>query len=136
MKQLSQEADIVWNKLRKYNLLPRTGESAEAVTERKKIKRGITNPKNTTIKLLITLINEMNASHIKQNQKIYELSKLKDDIEDLKYRCEYLQLKLKEKESRITELTTNQFNLRADNPPKPLGIYETLQDPLPCQDDY
>jgi hypothetical protein len=134
MKQLSQEADIVWNKLRKYNLLPK--ESGEqAVTERKKIKRGITDPKNTTIKLLITLINEMNASHIKQNQKIYELSKLKDDIEDLKYRCEYLQLKLKEKESRITELTTNGAK-RRDNPPKPLGIYETLQHPLPCQDDY
>mgnify|MGYP003126847005 CR=1 FL=1 len=135
MKELSQEADIVWNKLRKYNLLPKES-GPEATKERRKIKRGIMvtqgENKNTTIKLLITLITEMNVSHIKQNQKIYELSKLKDDIEKLESRCKYLELKLKEKESRLENIKS----ARIRNPPKPLGIYETLQDPLPCRDDY
>mgnify|MGYP003638196096 CR=1 FL=1 len=132
MKELTEEFDIVWKKLRKYDLLPKES-GKEAVAERKKIKRGIIDPKNTTIKLLINLIVEMNASYIKQNRRITELSNMKDEIINLKEECKYLQIKLKESRLKEREVMVKPGT---DNPPKPLGIYGTPQDPLPCQDDY
>tara|TARA_R110000737_G_scaffold310415_1_gene319030 strand:- start:416 stop:826 length:411 start_codon:yes stop_codon:yes gene_type:complete len=136
MKELNEEFDIVWKKLRKYDLLPKES-GKEAVAERKKIKRGLMvtqgAKKNTTIKLLITLIVEMNGSYIKQNKRITELSNMKDEILNLKEQCEYLQIKLKEKESRLKEVLKQH---PVDSPPRLLGIYGTPQDPLPCQDDY
>tara|TARA_R110000803_G_scaffold2862_2_gene9900 strand:- start:5175 stop:5585 length:411 start_codon:yes stop_codon:yes gene_type:complete len=136
MKELNEEFDIVWKKLRKYDLLPKES-GKEAVAERKKIKRGLMvtqgAKKNTTIKLLITLIVEMNGSYIKQNKRITELSNMKDEILNLKEQCEYLQIKLKEKESRLKEVLKQH---PVDSPPRLLGIYGTPPDPLPCQDDY
>ena len=75
----------------------------------------------------------MNASYIKQNRRITELSNMKDEIINLKEECKYLQIKLKESRLKEREVMVKPGT---DNPPKLLGIYGTPQDPLPCQDDY
>ena len=84
VKQLDTASELVLMKLKKYNLIIPEGQSdsgEEAVRLRKKVKRGITDTKNDTIKLLITLVSEMNASNQKLQKKITNLT---NEIEKLK----------------------------------------------------
>ncbi len=80
MKKLNDDCEVVLQKLKRYNLFPDERRDDDYVKNRKKIKRGIS-CNNDTIKLLITLVNEMNGSMVKQQKKIKELT---DKVESLK----------------------------------------------------
>jgi len=143
MKQFDPETDLIWKKLSKYNLIPHQSVSGEeAVKIRKKVKRGITDSKNDTIKILIKLVNEMNGSIIKQQKRIMELSNKIDHIKERSPRPmpdrAYIILQ-QENEKLRDELDwyKNKFTnkTKTHNLPKPDDIYGTPLDLHLCQDD-
>ena len=145
MKQLDPETDLIWKKLSKYNLIPRQNVSGEdAVKIRKKVKRGITDSKNDTIKILIKLVNEMNGSIIKQQKRIMDLSNKIHNMEERSPRPmpdrAYINLQ-EENEKLRDELNwyKNRYNkidtTKTHNLPKPCDIYETPLGLHLCQDD-
>ena len=142
MKTLDPETDLIWKKLSKYNLIPHQSVSgSEAVKIRKKVKRGITDNKNDTIKILIKLVNEMNGSIIKQQKRIMELSNKIDNIKERSPRPmpdrSYIILQ-QENEKLRDELDWYKNKIhktKTHNLPKPDDIYGTPLGLHLCQDD-
>ena len=143
MKQLDPETDLIWKKLSKYNLIPHQSVSGEeAVKIRKKVKRGITDSKNDTIKILIKLVNEMNGSIIKQQKRIMELSNKIDHIKERSPRPmpDRSYIILQEENQRLRDELNwykNKHNhtTKTHNLPKPDDIYGTPLDLHLYQDD-
>ena len=149
VKQLDPASELVLMKLKKYNLIIPEGQSdsgEEAVRLRKKVKRGITDTKNDTIKLLITLVSEMNASNLKLQKKITNLT---NDIEKLKYMKERSPRPMPDRAYKSLQEENERLRDELDfykrrspkkksySPPKPVDTYGTLEYPpyLICQDD-